>query len=30
MEKEDVRDEIQKYVQALETNYSDKIKELKI
>ena len=30
MEKEDVRSEISKYVEALETNYNDTIKDLKI
>lgn len=30
MSKEDIRDEITKYVQALETNYMDTIKELKL
>lgn len=29
MTKEDIRDEITKYVQALETNYTDLIKELR-
>lgn len=29
MTKEDIRDEITKYVQALETNYTDTIKELR-
>lgn len=30
MTKDDIKDEIAKYVQALETNYNDSIKELKI
>lgn len=30
MTKDDIRDEISKYVQVLETNYNDTIKELKI
>ena len=29
MDLDDKKDEIQKYVQALETNYNDKIRELK-
>ena len=30
MTKDDIREEISKYVQALETNYNDSIKELKL
>ena len=30
MTKDDIKDEIQKYVQVLETNYNDNIKELKL
>lgn len=30
MTKDDIKDEIAKYVQALETNYNDTIKELKV
>ena len=30
MNKQDIRKEIQGYVQVLETNYTDKIRELKV